>query len=207
MGQRRGMKRAKFVGDTPMKLLTATSIKNPSLFWSKITKTEPSECWIWNAGRDGNYGRYSENVGGKVYNYRSHRVAFVLAGGQFTEAHNCCLHSCHVPLCCNPSHLRSGSPQMNSDDMMAAGRESDQRGARNHAAKLNAAQFEWALAMRRLGYSYREIAEPFGVSLDAIFVFCKRRGVKPTSTPVRVRDPQTGKRVPQFPVPPPSNET
>jgi hypothetical protein len=55
------------------------------------------------------------------------RGAHILAWESFNQASVLpgfkMLHSCHNPVCCNPSHLRVGTDQENSDDRVAAGRQ------------------------------------------------------------------------------------
>jgi hypothetical protein len=160
------------------KQIRPEDVRNHARFWSKVDKGGEAECWPWTGGKDGDYGRYSERVEGETRNWRAHRVAFVLNGGTFADG-NFCLHSCHNPCCCNPAHLRAGTPQDNSTDMVEAGRSISQVGELNHNSKLTDEQVNWAMQMRMQGYSYRTIAAPFGVSLDAIYVLAKDREIKP----------------------------
>lgn len=76
------------------------------------------QCWSWNGTikRDG-YGVLKSN--GKWT--KAHRHSYAL----FKEPINpgmLILHSCHVPKCVNPSHLRQGTHKENSLDMVNANR-------------------------------------------------------------------------------------
>ena len=90
-----------------------------ALFWSRVAIGNPNECWPWVAGRQSHgYGRFSIAPGVQE---SSHRIALALslAGGP-DDAH--ALHSCDNPPCCNPAHLRWGTPADNSIDKMTRGR-------------------------------------------------------------------------------------
>lgn len=91
----------------------------PSLaqrFYGYVNRGAPDECWMWTGGRANGYGAMS--VGSLVV--KAHRVAFLLANGYMPV--DDVLHSCDVPLCCNPAHLREGTHQQNMDDMAERGR-------------------------------------------------------------------------------------
>ena len=74
-----------------------------------------SGCWLWDAGidRDG-YGRTSmpRSEGKKRHVHRIAYDAFVgpIPSGMYI------LHSCDVPACCNPDHLRPGTAAENAAD-------------------------------------------------------------------------------------------
>jgi hypothetical protein len=80
-------------------------------FWNKVQRT-PDGCWPWLACRDRNgYGIF--NFEGHVTT--AHRVALILLGCNMTGLEGC--HHCDYPPCCRPSHLFSGTPRDNSQDM------------------------------------------------------------------------------------------
>lgn len=53
----------------------------------------------------------------------AHRVAVMLADGAWPAPGLVVRHLCHNRVCCRPVHLRVGTHQDNSDDMVAAGRQ------------------------------------------------------------------------------------
>jgi hypothetical protein len=92
-------------------------------FWSKVDKSSgPINCWPWKAciKKDG-YGSFWD---GDQYS-GPHRIAFLLDGGILTDQNPDVLHKCHEfgildnRACCNPLHLKAGSPKENSGDSVA----------------------------------------------------------------------------------------
>ncbi|MBS1019556.1 HNH endonuclease [Gluconobacter cerinus] len=89
-------------------------------FHSKVNTTGgPNACWPWTGtvaktDKDGNalYGRFKTNG----QNIRAHRLAYMLAKGAIPdgmEIRHLCIHQ---PMCCNPAHLKIGTPQENKAD-------------------------------------------------------------------------------------------
>lgn len=84
----------------------------------------PDACWPWTGSRnDRNYGQIGR--GSDVL--KTHRVAYELVNGPIPAAvgHHgtmLVLHRCDNPPCCNPAHLRLGTPKANTDDMIAKSR-------------------------------------------------------------------------------------
>lgn len=160
--------------------------KAEARFWSKVSMHGPDDCWPWMAGvcRDG-YGSFWAN--GK--NQKAHRVALSLSLDSEMPRKLLCLHSCHNPACCNPSHLRWGTVQDNTDDRNRAGRqasgdrqglrkhpesaargdrhgarkypESRPRGEANGRAKFTTEQVQQIFVLRSEGLSYKKIANKF----------------------------------------------
>lgn len=143
-----------------------------ALFWSHVTKTH--HCWLWTGARsgEGNYGYFGFR--GRIW--RAHRVAWTLSCGPIPSG-LFLLHSCDVPECVNPAHLRLGTHKENMRDRDAKGRtasglrhewakhpESILRGENTGSSKLTALT---VLEMRRLynsgGHSFSHIALRFCV--------------------------------------------
>jgi hypothetical protein len=92
-------------------------------FWSRVDKRGPDECWLWTGAafrkskRQMGYGRRA----GSGPNTYAHRVAYMLAKGPIPKG-KLVMHTCDVPLCCNPAHLLIGTNAENAADRVAKGR-------------------------------------------------------------------------------------
>lgn len=98
-------------------------------FWSNVNIKSLSECWEWQrALNTGGYGLFSVKAPSDVYERTgrtsiqilAHRVAAstvmdVMPADQV-------MHECDNRQCCNPNHLRTGTPLDNHRDMVAKGR-------------------------------------------------------------------------------------
>ena len=98
---------------------TETRPATPDRFWSKVAKGKANECWLWQgAVSTSGYG----SLGWHGRAYVAHRVAAWLSGIVDSpseirgSAGKLVLHSCDMPLCCNPKHLRAGSQLENMHD-------------------------------------------------------------------------------------------
>ncbi len=124
-------------------------------FWTYVDKT--NDCWLWIGGKyDGRYGSFK--VGGK--SKRAHRVAHFLATGEKPPVVR---HSCDVPLCCNPAHLKSGTQLQNIQDAIERGQ------LRGEAHRL--LTYDEVLEVRArhaAGEGQTALGRVFGVSYDAI---------------------------------------
>lgn len=84
-------------------------------FWKYVKRDETSRCWEWQGRRDScGYGRMG--------NYATHRMAYVLGTGKSIPKGKIILHECDNPPCCNPAHLQTGTFKDNYDDMVSKGR-------------------------------------------------------------------------------------
>jgi uncharacterized protein (DUF433 family) len=91
-------------------------------FWSKVDKAGEDECWLWTASLN-HYGYGQIQMLGPLgwRPTQASRVAYTLTHGPIPEG-GWVLHSCDTPACCNPAHLRLGTPKENSQDMVNRGR-------------------------------------------------------------------------------------
>ena len=103
-------------------------------------------------------------------NYKTHRVAWILANGPIPQGLEC-MHRCENPPCCNPEHLELGTRQDNVDDMIAKGR-SVVGERRDWAVLDNRKASEIKKLLRGGKHTLAEIGRMFDVSGGAI------RGIK-----------------------------
>lgn len=79
----------------------------------------PTGCWIWTGARNSDgYGYF--RIGGA--NVRAHRWSYEQATKARLRDDQLLLHSCDVPACVNPAHLRIGTMKENVADMDSRGR-------------------------------------------------------------------------------------
>lgn len=139
------------------------------LFWSKVQKTP--DCWLWTGSKTrGGYGLLVHCVNNKKTPWRAHRLSFVLHN-ETIPPETLVLHKCDNPACVRPSHLFLGSHNDNVMDKVRKNRQS--RGEGNKSAKLTAAQVYTIRYMRKWGFTYKEIAVSYGVSISPIRDICK----------------------------------
>jgi hypothetical protein len=87
-------------------------------FWAKVDKNGPNGCWLYTGfikwdgyGWTCRMGRYMT----------AHRYAWILKNGEPEKGMEI-MHTCDVPACCNPDHLKLGTHQDNMTDMSRKGR-------------------------------------------------------------------------------------
>jgi hypothetical protein len=93
----------------------------------------------------------------------AHRLALFLSRGLLnTKSH--VLHSCDVPNCINPNHLREGTNLENVRDAQARDRNS--KGERHGRSKLTAEEVKQIRSLT--GWGYKSTAKLYGVKWRAI---------------------------------------
>lgn len=95
---------------------TAFSEADRKIFWKKVKIGKPNECWEWQGARNKNgYGEFYPEFRNRVGSCLAHRCALVISGTPLNGKYFA-LHSCDNPPCCNPAHLRLGTPLTNRQD-------------------------------------------------------------------------------------------
>jgi len=151
----------------------AVPIKQPPelLFWRKVKRGSPDECWLWQGGKRGQYGSAR-------YNGRSlgaHQVSYILHYGPIPDGLDI-LHSCDNPLCVNPKHLRAGTHLENMRDMINKGRDRHPHGeALPTNIKLNDEKVREIRKLIVEGVSHREIGRRFGITDCAVSYIRNRK--------------------------------
>lgn len=115
--------------------------------------TQPCIIWPGRLDRDG-YGVVSVGE-----HRRAHRLTYALYVGAI-PAGMAVLHSCDVPSCVNPAHLRIGTPADNARD-----RTERRRMPRSWLAKMTDEQ----VAEIRAGLSARDAMAKFGIAKSAYY--------------------------------------
>lgn len=88
-------------------------------FWAKVDRS--GDCWLWTAAVVANRGYGMFSISGRLT--LAHRVSYELANGSIPPGMQVD-HTCHVRRCVNPAHLRLATPKQNSENRMAAQRNS-----------------------------------------------------------------------------------
>jgi hypothetical protein len=138
-------------------------------FWSSVDKS--GECWLWTKSTTGPMGYGQFNCCGTIL--AAHRMSYAIVHGRVPPDTLVC-HTCDNPICVNPDHLFLGDYLINNQDMFAKGRGHIFEGTHilgtdNHNAKLDAQKVREAVWLRSCGLSFKDIAERFQVSVQAIF--------------------------------------
>lgn len=88
------------------------------MFWQRVQRGAPCECWHWTGTTDGRYGQLFH---GKRW-VKAHRLSWEIANGQPFPAGLFACHSCDNPRCVNPAHIWPGTNAENQRDAVAKGR-------------------------------------------------------------------------------------
>jgi hypothetical protein len=159
---------------TPRKRNRKPLYPNPTeALLARITPGSPDECWPWQAGTNRNgYGVFTHQ---HEY-YYAHRVSYEFYHGPIPEGLGV-LHSCDNPICCNPYHLRAGTPKDNASDMVSRGRDRHVsfRGEDHANAKLTIEQVRTIRRLADEGMNQTQIGKMFGVSQSSVMAIRTRR--------------------------------
>jgi len=145
-------------------------------FWSKVDVKKHDDgtddlntCMIWTAGCFTNgYGSFSY----KQNSFVAHRFSYQCYNGPIPEFNEfgeklCVRHKCDIPLCVNPLHLKIGTNQQNSDDMVERNRQN--KGMNVHTCILTEKQVLEVQRMLDNGIKSKLISEKFDVNEHTIY--------------------------------------
>lgn len=142
--------------------------KNWKQYFKDRTIENENGCWIWQGATLGPRHEYGYcGYAGKT-SVTAHRASFMVFNGPIPDD-LCVLHTCDVPLCCNPEHLFLGSIAVNNADRFAKGR---------YKTKLSSSQ---VLEIRAaINITQAALALKYGVSREYInqIINQKRKGPK-----------------------------
>lgn len=112
-------KRKKYCGSVCVKA-AQREIPDTTRFWTKVSKGDG--CWLWaGAKNDDGYGHFGTWVDGKRRTLNAHKYSYELHVGAVPSG-LCVMHTCDVPACVNPAHMKLGTHQENMADAGAKGR-------------------------------------------------------------------------------------
>lgn len=117
-------------------------------------------CWLWTGSiRPSGYGIIRTTHLDKYILIAAHRASFRCFKGEAGDA--MVLHSCDVPLCVTPDHLRAGTAKDNSTDIVARNRQ--RRGSKflteQQIAEIHASRESNAVLARRFNCNPRTIRD------------------------------------------------
>jgi hypothetical protein len=153
-----------------------------SRFWAKVDRRAPGGCWPWTASTfGGRYGQFYVTEVTTKRNLLAHRVAWELASGQPVPDGMHVMHTCDVPRCCNPAHLKLGTHTDNMRDASSKGRLHAPRPKRH---KVTDAQVEEIRALVAAGTLSSALAARFNVTESWISLVVRglRRNLSRPST-------------------------
>lgn len=129
-------------------------------------------CWIWMRGHVGHmkYG----NVSYKGRMYQAHRLSYEVFKGPIGPG-KIVMHTCDVPSCVNPAHLREGTLLENNQDRDRKGRHRAVRGENCGTSKLTAGQVLGIRAQRVAGAKLKDIAKDYGIAICTVSAIVNRR--------------------------------
>lgn len=140
----------------------------------RITIDPITDCWLWTLYRDkAGYGRVGKSKIRLRYNKSgAHQLSYSVFVSEISDG-LIVLHSCRNRHCCNPKHLRLGTPADNAEDRKrdgtSVGNKGQLKGEANSYSKLTDEQ---VLTIRELyatgSYSHRQLGELFGVNKTTV---------------------------------------
>lgn len=171
--------------------------------WSCIDRRGPDECWEWQSTRFpskgsrpgmviGSYGAMYVRALGRTLG--AHRLVFVSHYGRSQPAGTEIMHLCDNPPCCNPAHLRIGTPSDNSLDRERKGRGGTGDRPENIAGMIlqnHREEFEMLYSQKM---TIEQLAKHFSVSYFVVKLVMDHLNLPPRiQRPVHPQKPRTGR--------------
>lgn len=151
------------INTKPSKPVVDKKAKTERRFWSRVDRQEDIEvCWSWQGKTQTafGYGRMSF-LGKPRY---SHHLAWYFYHGYFST--KWILHDCGNSSCCNPHHLKEGTPSENAIDRF---RHARKKNITHPRAKLSIEQVKQIkLWLKDKTKTRTVIANQLGVSYETI---------------------------------------
>lgn len=141
-------------------MINRMPIDIPKKFFENVVIVDGDNCWFWVG--------YTKPRTKKSYDYAlitltpimyAHRFSYSYFNKEFIPEGMFIMHTCDVPYCVNPKHLRLGTPKDNTQDAVSKGRMAC--GERHGLAKLSEKQ---ALEIHNSNKSIKELMVEYNIS-------------------------------------------
>lgn len=144
------------------------------IFWLKIEKGLPDQCWPWKGGGSNGYGAFSLMVSDGLYrNFMATRLVLFFTTLLYPLDMQA-LHTCDNPSCCNPNHLYWGNQKQNIKDAIDRKRykgyfsQEHIYGDNHPNAKLTSKDVASIRHLHSIGVTNKELVTMFGVNKQNI---------------------------------------
>lgn len=105
-------------------------------FEDKYIPEPNTGCWLWEGALESSgYGQITERSNGSQKNHMAHRLSYEIYKGPLIKG-MVVMHTCDMPSCVNPAHLKQATQKENMEDRDKKGRRVAPSGA-NHWRNRN----------------------------------------------------------------------